>query len=541
VTGELNAIQESLAACGIEDILVVAPAGCGKTEALAGRAGSLIRRSVVTAPHKILALTFSNKAKANLATRFRKSLGTSWGSHVDVMNLHGFSARIIRAHGESIGLDPEMELPEKVWYARAQRHVGVTHKNSGSFDAAMRFAKAGAVDDATVMERLEEHGNELALKFQRQIIEDNRLDFHDLLRHAQRLLRVPAVRELYRAHFAVVMVDEIQDLSWDQFEIVNAVGEGRTTYAGDRAQGIYTFAGAEPDRVFEAAYSKSPRVFELNQSYRSSPAVIEAVNALARKMGATELECANPECWRGGGTVALLVSNHPDDEARTIVERAVAILAVNPLLSVALIVRRGSRLSSIVTEVRDRDLSFEDWTVPTHVPRVVELLHRFVAEAHATGGAETEKLEVLKARCLDNIDEADVDLVGEMIAACEMLLELVGEGMSVRDAVRTCKRTRDIDAPVRPGLHLLNGHLGKGQEFDWVAVVGFEDGHIPDFRAQVQADIEEELRVLHVMASRAKTGLVLSRCEQSVTQYGPRPASQCRWWPLVESVATEVW
>jgi DNA helicase II / ATP-dependent DNA helicase PcrA len=64
-----------------------------------------------------------------------------------------------------------------------------------------------------------------------------------------------------------------------------------------------------------------------------------------------------------------------------------------------------------------------------------------------------------------------------------------------------------------PGVHLLNAHLGKGQQFDWVILLGAEDGCIPDFRAKTPAAREEEARVLSVMISRARYGVVVCRAQ----------------------------
>ena len=64
-----------------------------------------------------------------------------------------------------------------------------------------------------------------------------------------------------------------------------------------------------------------------------------------------------------------------------------------------------------------------------------------------------------------------------------------------------CRVSPTPDAAVAPGLHLLTGHEGKGQEFDCVIVVSLESGHIPDFRSTTDDALAEELRVLHVMVS----------------------------------------
>jgi DNA helicase II / ATP-dependent DNA helicase PcrA len=71
-----------------------------------------------------------------------------------------------------------------------------------------------------------------------------------------------------------------------------------------------------------------------------------------------------------------------------------------------------------------------------------------------------------------------------------------------------------------PGVHLLTGHVGNGQQFDWVFVVGVEEDTIPDFRANTPAALTEESRILSVMVSRARHGVVISYAAQVVAQTG---------------------
>ena len=94
------------AGCGRQrsaSLLIVAPPGCGKTELLALRAHALIPR--LLPGQKILALTFTNRAKANLSERLRRLLGTQrMRRYVTVRNFHGHAAEIVLAHGRTIGL-----------------------------------------------------------------------------------------------------------------------------------------------------------------------------------------------------------------------------------------------------------------------------------------------------------------------------------------------------------------------------------------------------------------------------------------------------
>lgn len=101
----------------------------------------------------------------------------------------------------------------------------------------------------------------------------------------------------------------------------------------------------------------------------------------------------------------------------------------------------------------------------------------------------------------------DPDIRGRLLDALDWAADLLDQGTSPA-AVAARLRVGDGDTLLtKPGLHLLTGHVGKGQQFDWVVVIGLEEGCLPDFRAATAA---EEARILSVMISRARHGLVLS-------------------------------
>ena len=83
---------------------------------------------------------------------------------------------------------------------------------------------------------------------------------------------------------------------------------------------------------------------------------------------------------------------------------------------------------------------------------------------------------------------------------------------------------------------MLNAHVGKGQQFDWVVVMGLEEGHVPSAYSTTSAQIQEELRVLLVMLSRARKGIFLTHARATRNKYG-RVFRQgpSRWW---EAIAT---
>jgi DNA helicase-2/ATP-dependent DNA helicase PcrA len=534
-----NPDQERLAALPIGNVLVIAPAGCGKTEALATRAKALVARGDVVAPRKILALTFSNKAKQNLATRVHSIFGAGASQRITVTNFHGIAARVVRAHGAVVGIPSDVTFPEDPWRKRQRRDLGITYKNGDEFEAALADAKRGTFGDDEVLNRLIATGNDRAIAYEERLRAEGRLDYDDLIRHGARLLAIPAVSKLYQAHFAMTMVDEVQDLSILQYEMVRSIGGDTVTYAGDPAQGIYSFAGAEPVEVFNRIDALEPEVVEFNLSYRSGPAVLGAVNALAAHMGMTQLQCASPECWEDPGRVISVERGNMEDEAAALLSY-VTRFTTDPESKIGVVHRGGKRVTTITGTAADWGLSFEDWGLPTHVPAVVDLISRETRQCLAAGGTDQEILALLEDRCRALIEPGDADLLDELAGAFDLLRSLVEEGQDVKTAIASCRPSATPGSPVGPGLHVLTAHKGKGQEFDWVFVVGLEEGVIPDFRTKNQEQFDEELRVLHVMVSRARYGLVFSSIRTITTQYGTTKTKEpSPWLELLRSAATE--
>ena len=527
--------QASLAALPVGPVLLVAPAGCGKTEALALRATTVVARGEVAPPRRVLGLTFSNKAKENLQSRIRALAGPGWRQMTTVTNFHGLASRLIRSHGEVAGLDPMLTLPDHVWRRKTIKELGAEWDDK--FEFVLRTAKADDADDDTVMARLQEAGYAKALEYEELLRSTGRIDFDDQLRHAARILKDKDVARLYRAHFGLVIVDEVQDLSMRQLGIVVAVGAGRTTYAGDHAQGIYSFAGAEPEAVFASIYAESPTVITLDESYRSSPAVLKAVNAVAALTDDVKLTCGAPQNFPDSGHVLMLEADTTATEAADISD----FLAGHDLeaTSIGVIARRWGRLAHIRQELNERAVPFTDWSAPTHIARVVELLRR--QQPVAKGATALDRLDDLERLCTKEVDADDSATYDEILMACDDLRALCETGASYDDALAACRTAPEPDEPIAPGIHLLSGHVGKGQEFDWVVVVGMEDGHVPNYLATTDDDVNEERRLLHVMLSRARYSLVLT-----YSAYAPRRAggwfgtTRSRWLPALAPVVTDV-
>ena len=136
------------------DLLITAPAGCGKTEALGLRVGGLLARGE-EAPRKVLVTTFSNRARDNIRDRIGRYVSaTLMRDRVTIANFHGLSARIFKAHAAVIGLDPGLIIPESDWIRDQCRSQRITFPVATQASDLLRAVKLEALDDDKVMKEL---------------------------------------------------------------------------------------------------------------------------------------------------------------------------------------------------------------------------------------------------------------------------------------------------------------------------------------------------------------------------------------------------
>ena len=261
--------------CSELSLLVIAPAGCGKTETLALRVEGLLSRQAVKTPQRILVTTFTNQARDNMRDRLICYLTPrQMREAVTVCNFHGLSARIIQAHGNVIGLDPALwSMPQNDWIGQRCRELKLRSSMSNDIQSKISSVKRDGITDERVLKEIERSGNKYALRIEKQRQSGRRLTYDDLPRLAELILANDEVASLYRQHFGAIIVDEFQDLTPQQLRIVQRIGYGRTTYAGDMAQGIYSFAGAKPEVVMAKLEAECATTIEFAESFRSSPAV----------------------------------------------------------------------------------------------------------------------------------------------------------------------------------------------------------------------------------------------------------------------------
>lgn len=516
--------------------LIIAPPGAGKTETLALRTKGLLDRADIAFPRRILAITFSNRARDNLTERIRSVVGRRRSQeNVTVCNFHGLAARVYRSHCAVIGHDiDEMQIPTRSWLDEVLTNRRVFGRHRSSVKAALQNIKLQPLSDADVLHHLRGLPDASALEIEEFRQSIRKIDYADLLRYAHILLKTPAVAGLYKNHFGHILVDEWQDLTIQQTEIIDLISNNNVTWAGDPGQAIYSFAGANPADTEDHIRASTSHVFELNETHRCSPAVVKVLNAIGRELGLDNLITANPARWKDGGAAFAYTFRDRADEAAYLRWLAEQVVGDDPTASLAIISRVNFRREDIDQEFSRNyigDATF--WSSAITSSQTARILRRsllLLQESPTTYAGPADLLALARAM----VDESEVDCLEELRLCNTWLHEAMDTGLSLEDAVKRVQVSDSTDTTIPPGVHLLNAHVGKGQQFDHVVIAGLEEDILPSKNARGAAELLEELRVLRVMISRAKNTCTFTRTDTRIDYSGHRVVSRAsRWWQRV--------
>lgn len=521
-----------------DHLLVLAPPGCGKTEVLAMRADRLIRTGVVRPGRRLLAITFTNRARDNLRNRLVQQLGTArLRDTIMVMNFHELSARVVEAHHSTIGIQPGFTFPRPAWLRRTLNDITSQRQTQTAAKERLGSLHRQPLTDAEVLQYLTNSGSDAALQVEQRRLADRYIDYGDLQRYAQLILRNERVAALFQEHFDAVIVDEFQDLSLQQYEISRLVCTRNSTYVGDPYQGIFGWAGAQPIEVHADLQARAGAAIDLDVSFRSSPVVLDVVNSVSVELGSAALSAAHPDDW-GTTSGHAYAAGYPTDvaEADGVVALTDYLATQYPEGTIGVICRAAYRRGAIERAYERAEHQPQFWDIALDTPRVGRLLKLHARNVDATLPL-AEQVEDLRQRASDSLPPTDIETIGEVNDACTQLLDYDFEGATVRVLMDRIRDNQSI-ASIGAGVHVLNAHVGKGQQFDWVVVVGLEEGHVPSNYSDTPEKLLEDQRILLVMLSRARKGLFLTWAARNTNQYGRTFLNGAsRWWPAMAAAA----
>lgn len=327
----LNEDQRQAVGSPLGSALVLAGAGSGKTRVLVHRVAWLIQVEGAS-PNSILAVTFTNKAAAEMRNRIETLLGLPSGA-MWLGTFHGLAHRLLRIHWREVGLPQSFQILDSEDQARVLRKVlkALDLDETRWIPREILWFINAQKDEGHRPKHIKEDGDPTRRQLIKiyQAYEDacqraGVVDFAELLLRAYELWRDnPALLHHYRTRFQHVLVDEFQDTNAIQYKwlMLLANPDGMPFVVGDDDQSIYRWRGARVENLnqFRRDFPKAV-LYKLEQNYRSTGTILKAANALiannAGRLGKT--------LWTSGedgDRVRLYAAFNERDEADFVVNR----------------------------------------------------------------------------------------------------------------------------------------------------------------------------------------------------------------------------
>lgn len=289
----LNPVQKEAASCTEGPLLILAGAGSGKTRVLTHRIAYLIEEKGVN-PWNIMAITFTNKAAQEMRDRVDR-LVEFGAESIWVATFHSSCVRILRRYIDRLGYDNHFTIydtdDQKSVIRKAVKELDLDPKQyrEGPLLGVISAAKNEMIEPQDFETQA---GGDFRMcqeakiykAYQKTLIDNNAVDFDDLLLLTVRLLRENRdVLEAYQERLRYIMVDEYQDTNSVQFELIRLLSGKyhNLCVVGDDDQSIYKFRGADITNIlsFEETFPGA-KVVKLEQNYRSTNNILEAANSV---------------------------------------------------------------------------------------------------------------------------------------------------------------------------------------------------------------------------------------------------------------------
>jgi len=333
---ELNEPQARAVAHTSGPLLVFAGAGSGKTRVITYRIANLVACAQVP-PYRILAVTFTNKAAAEMRSRLDKILPDGMARDLWVGTFHATCAKLLRRHADAVGLSSSFVIydssDQKSLVNRVLKELDIDDRRFPPRAMLARIHKekqeARGPEEMSLDSYVDETAKKVYVRYEEALRAANAVDFEDLILHVVRIAEAkddaPAAvlesRDALRRKFEHVLVDEFQDTNATQYRLLRAFA-GRTRnlcVVGDDDQSIYRWRGADVRNIrgFRRDYPETT-VVKLEQNYRSSQRIVSAALAVIKPSPTREPK----ELWTDnppGAKVAVIAAGDERDEAALVV------------------------------------------------------------------------------------------------------------------------------------------------------------------------------------------------------------------------------
>jgi DNA helicase-2/ATP-dependent DNA helicase PcrA len=318
----LNDPQREAVEHGEGPLLVLAGAGSGKTRVLTHRIAYLLATGAAR-PGEILAITFTNKAAAEMRERVGQLVGRSVRA-MWVTTFHSACARMLRVDAERLGYSKGFTIYDQADSLRmlkrclAELRVDPKRFPPRAVQAKISGAKNQLIDSDAYNESAHGEFEEIVAEafplYEKRMREANAMDFDDLLVRTVNVVELfEEVRERWRRTFRHVLVDEYQDTNHAQYRLLQLLASehGNLMVVGDEDQSIYGFRHADVSNILDFDEDfKGAEVVKLEQNYRSTQTILRAANAVVER----NRERRPKELWSEGDEGEKVQLNELRDE-----------------------------------------------------------------------------------------------------------------------------------------------------------------------------------------------------------------------------------
>jgi len=568
---DLNKKQLEAATYQQGPLLVLAGAGSGKTRVLTQRVAYFIQQNIVNA-EKVLLLTFTNKAAAEMKERVKKLIGISPKYSG---TFHSFCVKVLRIDGEKIGIPNGFVIYDTddtknvIKEILEEMNLSTDSYKPATFAAIISEAKSQMLSPLNYGEiakgDIQEKAFKVYLAYEKILKEMGALDFDDLLLKTVKLLKAnKEILDKWQGLLTHVFVDEWQDTNKIQYELTKLIvgSKNNLTAVGDASQSIYSWRGADYRNINNLIKDyKNMKVINLEQNYRSTQNILMAANSVISKNSShpiLSLWTKNKE----GEKIKIHRAKTGLEEASFIVNEIISIKKrVGSLSSIAVLYRTNAQSRVLEEALLHEGIPYTliggvKFYERKEIKDVISYLRLLtnpkdkISRKRIEGlGKRRFEMYLKFAETLDDISKyTTLELMDLVIKKADYLskykidseenlfrLENIKELRSVatqfpeiqgflenvalveiqKDDKGKVTSRSNIDNQVEDKITLMTLHAAKGLEYPVIFVTGLEEGLFPHSRSLFDIrQLEEERRLAYVGMTRAMNILYLTYADR---------------------------
>ncbi len=346
-------------------LLVLAGAGSGKTRVITHRIARLVERGVD--PRKILAVTFTNKAAAEMRNRVRKMVGGDLQG-LWLATFHSACARIIRISAERVGLTRDFTIydanDQKRLMTDVAKSLGADQEASPKEFLNMISMHQGRYEGPEVLQETDPFDRTYKLvweEYTKRLRKANAADFGDLLVLALQIIKEDALKQKgWAVRWDHILVDEFQDTNHVQYLLAKTLSQHTQNLCvvGDDDQSIYSWRGADVSNILEFEHDhKDTKVVTLEQNYRSTKIILDAAFSVIKNNTGRR----DKKLWStlgAGEPISIYVGFNERDEARYVAQIAQKLRRRGSLGDLAVFYRVHAQSRAIEEALREASIPY---------------------------------------------------------------------------------------------------------------------------------------------------------------------------------------